>query len=115
MFVMDSHLIDVEGGMRRNGNDYFFYMCHLQRFLNDTNMVKLCDALSHGDMAQSFFFAHTLKGVTAQLGIVALYNPLISLCDLLRTQNSADLRQAQASLPQLLSLYDAVIKEIESY
>ena len=36
---MDSHLIDVEGGLRRNGNNYLFYMRHLQRFLNDTNMV----------------------------------------------------------------------------
>ena len=115
MFVMDSHLIDVEGGLRRNGNNYLFYIRHLQRFLNDTNMVKLCDALNRGDMAQSFFFAHTLKGVTAQLGIVALYHPLVALCNLLRTQDAALLGQAQAALPKLLSVYDQVVKEIENY
>ena len=62
-----------------------------------------------------FFFAHTLKGVTAQLGIVALYHPLSALCDLLRTQDAAMLPQAQAALPELLALYDQVIREIETY
>ena len=100
---MVSQLIDIEGGLYRTGNDYSFYIRHLRRFLNDTNME------------QSFFFAHTLKGVTAQLGIVALYHPLSALCDLLRTQDAAMLPQAQAALPELLALYDQVIREIETY
>lgn len=115
MFAMVSQLIDIEGGLCRTGNDYSFYIRHLRRFLNDTNMQMLCDALNRGDMKQSFFFAHTLKGVTAQLGIVALYHPLSALCDLLRTQDAAMLPQAQAALPELLALYDQVIREIETY
>ena len=51
----------------------------------------------------------------AQLGIVALYHPLVALCNLLRTQDSALLGQAQAALPKLLSVYDQVVKEIENY
>ena len=112
---MISQLIDVEDALGRNGNNYPFYIRHLQRFLNDTNMSRLRDALIRGDMAQSLFFAHTLKGITAQLGIVALYRPLAALCDLLRAQNAATLPQAQAALPQLLSLYDQVVQEIKNY
>jgi len=105
---MVSQLIDIESGLYRTGNDYSFYIRHLRRFLNDTNMEMLCDALNRGDMKQSFFFAHTLS-------LVALYHPLAALCDLLRTQDAAMLPQAQAALPELLSLYDQVIREIETY
>ena len=93
---MVSQLIDIEGGLYRTGNDYSFYIRHLRRFLNDTNMEMLCDALNRGDMKQSFFFAHTLKGVTGNLGLTPLYQEVCAIVEPLRAREErGDYAQAR--------------------
>lgn len=59
------------------------------KFLNDTSMGELKDALTAGRVQDAFRAAHTLKGVCVNLGFDRLYESSSELTELLRT-GSAD-------------------------
>lgn len=112
---MVSQLIDIESGLYRTGNDYSFYIRHLRRFLNDTNMEMLCDALNRGDMKQSFFFAipsRASRRSSASSRCIIRFPPCAIFC---ARRTPPCCRRRKPPCPELLSLYDQVIREIETY
>ena len=107
--------IQVDEGLERTGNHPALYMRYLKRFTEDPTFYKLSDALDQGDMHGAFLHAHTLKGVTAQLGITALSKHAETLCALLRSNTPENLNEARDLFRIILTpVYSEIIRQIKA-
>ncbi|MDO5300486.1 MAG: Hpt domain-containing protein [Clostridia bacterium] len=88
--------VDTDAGLRFAGMDAELYRAFLRQFPQDDSVLRLHDALERGDVADAFSCAHTLKGLSAQLGITRLAELAAEICDLLRAQKPEALPAARA-------------------
>lgn len=77
------------------------------RFKQDGSFEALKTALKNGDTDTAFRAAHTLKGVSANLGFTALYNAVSQITEALR---NGDIVRAKGLFPNLAEKYGIVIK-----
>lgn len=56
----------------------------LRKFEEDTSYLQLMEQLQAGNYGEAFAHAHTLKGVTANLGLEGLRRPASEITELLR-------------------------------
>ena len=106
--------VNMDEGLRRFGNHSALYIRFLKRFPEDPSFPALMDALRDGRMHDAFLLAHTFKGLTAQLGITSLHAPASVLCDLLRSEDAAQLPAAQAQLNAMTPEYHEIIRLINT-
>ncbi len=99
--------IDFSWGMRIFGSDN--YLRFLRRFPQDDTLKRLCTALEEGDVSKAFLYAHNLKGLTRQLGIVGLSGPASTMCELLRPQNPDVLPRACSMAIDLQTRYTRIV------
>ncbi len=102
---------DVTGTLERFMNKEDLYLKFLKKFKEDKNMQELIDTIEQGDIETAFRSAHTLKGVTANLGINLVYKKVIPVVEILR-EKSMD--GVEALLPDLQLAYNEAIKVIDS-
>lgn len=76
--------VDTEGGLRRFCGDHCLYEGFLKKFLSDSTFQDLGTALETGDEHDSLNMAHTLKGLTANLGFTRLFSISSQMVDLIR-------------------------------
>jgi len=69
---LDKEYIDVDDALGRIGGNMDFYKRLLGRFVGGNNIDSLEEALKSGDMEEAARFAHTIKGVSANLSLVAV-------------------------------------------
>lgn len=67
---------DIEGAVRRFAGNEALYEKFLYKFLQDETFDSLSNAAEQSDTDEAMRAAHTLKGITGNLGL----NPLFSLC-----------------------------------
>ncbi len=60
------------------------------KFLDDESMDKLEAAMAAGDAKEAFMAAHTLKGVSQNLGFDNLYEPAVVVTEALRGADAVD-------------------------
>ncbi len=75
---------DIDGAMERFLDDEAFYLDCYQQVILDPCFDSLKDALEQHDLGQAFDCAHTLKGITANLGLTPLEQILIEIVKPLR-------------------------------
>lgn len=63
---------DTEGALKRFLNDKELYITCLRTVVTDSNFAKLGMALRTHEAEQAFDYAHTLKGVFANLGLIPM-------------------------------------------
>ena len=63
------------------------------KFLDDESMDKLEAAMAAGDARAAFMAAHTLKGVSQNLGFDNLYEPAVVVTEALRGADAVELLQ----------------------
>jgi hypothetical protein len=85
-----------------------FYIRLAGMILQEENFDKLEQALAAGDLKEAFSAAHALKGVTGNLALTPLYEPVQEITELLRAETDMDytalmnqIREAKAALQQL--------------
>ena len=100
--------INVEEGVKRVMNNSKFYVKMLGKFLVDTSMKDLDDALAAGDMEKSYAAVHTLKGLAGNLSLIELFNQSLELENQLKT-NTASPDQISA----VKDAYSATLLEVE--
>lgn len=84
----------------------------LLKFSDDDTMGKLREAVSKGDIKESFSAAHTLKGISANLGFVKLTKAVSALTEQLRPlMNQADSELYKATE----EAYELVISVLNEY
>ncbi len=102
--------IDVDEALDRFMGSEALMVKYLARFPQDPNFSLMEQAIRAGDAAQAFTAAHTLKGVTGNLSIHALYQPLSQAVEDLRR---GDLAGAAGRMEELEALYRQVSDALE--
>lgn len=97
--------VDVDEALNRFMGNEPLMMKFLLRFPADENFPKLKQAIACHDTSRAFEAAHTLKGVTGNLSLKALYELLVPLVEDLR---GGDLAAASARMPELEAKYAQV-------
>ena len=78
---------DYDDTVRRMGGEENVHK-FLKMFKDDPSFERLVKALSENDADGSFRAAHTMKGVTINLGFTKLYNASAELTETLRNASS---------------------------
>ena len=88
--VFEEYGADYERTMARFMGKEDMYIKFLNMFEKDDNIRKLENSIGSGDLTAAFEAAHTLKGVTANLGLTPLYNAVCNIVEPLRTTTECD-------------------------
>ncbi len=75
---------DVEGTLHRFMGNEALFSKFLLKFKDDKNYAGLTECLDQGNYEEAFKYAHTLKGVSANLGLDPVCGPVSALTELLR-------------------------------
>lgn len=87
----------------------------LAKFPDDGSFSALCRAMEAGDRAQAFRAAHTLKGVSGNLGFDRLYNSAARLTALLRPETDAISNDARLCFAAVRQDYEQTLCVIRAY
>lgn len=79
---------DVPVTLDRFINNEALYKKFLVKFLQDTTFDNLQKAVEEGNLSSAFSYAHTLKGVSANLGLEFLCHKLTIITDHLRNMQT---------------------------
>lgn len=86
----DGYGADYVETMRRFLGNEAMYLKFLKKLFQDDNLKKLGQALENGDLTGAFEAAHTLKGVTGNLGLTRLYQAVCAIVEPLRLKEARD-------------------------
>lgn len=103
---------DVGSALERIYDDEELYVELLAELLNDFENCEVKDNLLGGDVVAATLNAHTLKGVTGNLGITPLYEQYMKINDVLK---AGDTDTAEILLEATLPLQDKFIEVIKKY
>lgn len=81
---------DYDATIARFMGSEAMYLRILPMLFQDENLEKLGGSLRDGDSEAAFVAAHTLKGVTGNLGLSPLYQAVCEMVEALRTKSDAD-------------------------
>ena len=84
-------------------------------FLQDTSMQTLESALEAGDLPEDYRGAHTLKGVSRDLGFTPLFEAAAALSDALRLDDAgvpANMEAVPELMPAVRDAYALVVDSI---
>ncbi len=101
---------DFEEVIGRLGGNESLVRRFLKKFLDDDSFSLLQTSLENGDVKSAFRGAHSLKGVTATLGLGKLYKSAYEITELLRAEK---MDEAKTSFPQLEKEYVQTCNLIE--
>lgn len=106
---------DVEGTLHRFMGNGALFLKFLLKFKDDQNFVLLRDSLDQKDYEEAFKAAHTLKGVTANLGLSPICDSASKLTELLRGKapSEVDAEKVTQEKEALEASYQLFIKIIE--
>ena len=108
LYALEAINVDVQGALRRFAENERF----LRQFPQDENFQKLSQAMSDGDWDIALNAAHTLKGVSGNLGMNRLYEACSETCRLLREN---DLPAAKRSYLELQEAYQQLISALVNF
>ena len=89
---------DIKGAMERFLADEELYVTCLETVIMDEAFEKLGVALEQKQIQEAFDYAHTLKGVFANLGLKPMYLSVERLVEPLRAGNGENLETAYKEL-----------------
>ena len=104
--------VDISEGLAHMDHNRELYARFLAQFPQDDSVARLAKALEQGDAKEAFFCAHTLKGLSAQLGLTRLCAQAEALCELLRAQTPEALHQARPLFSCLLRAHRQAVRGI---
>lgn len=78
---------DPVGGVRYFSGNEKLYESYLYKFPQDQNFAQLTLALQNSDWPEAVRAAHTLKGLSANLALLAVMDPCTDLLGALRQSN----------------------------
>ena len=87
----------------------------ITKFLDDDSYWKLNEAMRAGRREEAFRAAHTLKGVSANLGFGRLLDSAARLTELLRPETDAIPREARLLLEEVGQDYELTVGAIRAY
>jgi len=99
---------DTKTGMERCMGQEAFYIRLTGMVLQEANFDNLEAAIAAGNLEEAFSAAHALKGVTGNLALTPLYDPIQEITELLRAKTETDysalLEQIRSAKEELAAL-----------
>lgn len=102
--------VKVDKSLARFNGLEALYVKFLKKFPDDPNFNALCQAVSAGKFDDAFVSAHTLKGLSANLGMDSIGGVCATLCQKYR---SSDLEGWEPLIETLKSSYDSIVSVIK--
>ncbi len=100
---------DAKEVLTRLGGSELLVRKLLGKFEDDKSFKELTEALETGAVQTAFRMAHTLKGVSANLGLGRLFTKASDMTELLRAEN---IDAAKAAYPELEREYRHTIEAL---
>ncbi len=101
---------NVDEALVRCLNNETFYLMLVNKAMRDASFDKLKEAVEAGDLEKGFDYAHSLKGVTANLALTPIFKPIEQITDLLRSRTETDytplLKEIEEKSRQLMGLLE---------
>ena len=82
--ILRSKGVDVDKALERMKGNKDAYKSFLVEFFDDPDFAALRESLGENNTSDAFEYAHGLKGMAANLGLDAVYQPLSKLVEILR-------------------------------
>lgn len=107
---------DVDITLKRFMGNEAIYMKFILKFLDDKNYDVIMDSLSKKDYAGAFAGAHSLKGVSGNLGLTPVYEAASSITELLRDKKDEEvdamkLNEAREQLEESYCRLQKIIRD----
>ena len=108
---------DVEGTLKRFMGNEALYMKFIMKFLDDKNFEGIKSNLEKNDFEGAYVSAHTLKGVTANLGLNPVYGVATQISDMLKGKapGEIDREKLEALKDQLAAEHSCFVQLLEKY
>lgn len=103
---------DVEGTLHRFMGNEALFSKFLLKFRDDKNYAGLEESLEQENYEEAFKYAHTLKGVSANLGLNPVCVPVSVLTELLRGKTASEVDTDQVAV-QRAALREAYSRFME--
>lgn len=100
---------DIDGALERFVGDEELYKTCLYTVLSDKAFEGLGEALRTGQVREAFDYAHTLKGVLANMGLTPMYDVTVRMVEPLRAGNADGLLPVYEELLQTKSVLAAMV------
>ena len=89
---------NVDEGLARCMGNEALYLKLVGTIPNEANFDKLSTALKENNLDAALDAAHALKGVTGNLALTPLYEPLVEITELLRARTEMDYSELLATI-----------------
>lgn len=99
---------DIDGTMGRFLDDVDLYKTCFDNFLQDEAFVQLKKSLEINDYDGAFEYAHTLKGITGNMGLTPLYHEICCIVEALRSKDYRNLNTYYAEIEVHLQKLNAL-------
>ena len=107
---LSEHGCDMKITLERFLGDEDFYEKCLREMLNDASFDELGKALEAKDVKAAFESAHTLKGLSANMGLDSMLDIVVELVEPLRNGIIDGLDAIYLKLMEEKKVYDNIIK-----
>lgn len=113
---MEENGADVETTLKRFMGNEKMYMKYIMKFLDDKNFDSIRENLESQNYEAVFNAAHTLKGVTANLGLNPVNAASAEISELLRGKaaSEVDAEKVNAVFVELTESYERFRKVLEA-
>lgn len=110
---------DVDVTLKRFMGNEAIYMKFILKFLDDKNYDMIMDSLAKKDYAGAFAGAHSLKGVSGNLGLTPVYEVSSLITELLRDKQDEEvdiekLNEARERLEESYCRLQKIIRDNNS-
>lgn len=115
---MEENGADVDTTLNRFMGKEELYLKFLKKFQDDKNLKDLQDCYKNDDYEGVFASAHSLKGVSGNLGLNPVYDVSAQICDLLRGRQASEvdaskLKELKEQLEEICLRFYNIISRIE--
>lgn len=112
LIALQSAGVDTEGALRRFAGNSALYERFLLRFPADENFDKIGKAMEGEDWETMLAAAHTLKGVSGNLGMNRLFEACSHTVTFLRQEDIAGAKESYQALKKAYTEICAVLEQI---
>ncbi|WMJ84211.1 Hpt domain-containing protein [Oscillospiraceae bacterium LTW-04] len=110
MDILREQGADIDGIMERFLGDEAFYTDCFKEFMQDEKFVALGKAIEAKSYKQAYEYAHALKGVAGNLGLIPLYRPVSDIVNALRAEKYDNLENLYCNF---VVCWDVIIATLE--
>ncbi len=88
--ALDRFGANTKEGLSRCLNNELFYLKLVKKAAESDEFEILQEVIAAGDLDRAFEIAHSLKGVTGNLSLTPLFQPINEMTELLRSRDKID-------------------------